>query len=383
MSNDTFADFDFGLGAAEEERAARLHAESIVIDVLFQGPVGYRAYTADLLDGIRAAREKDGPGAGYFAAVSGPIREAVAGRSKEFQDTWEASGITGGNRQSGFDDEHWASWALNQLQFDAFPWLIKATRADDFRRAKAEGKRAGYVSTQNTTGLDRKLQRLQTAHDLGMRMVGLTYNEQNAVGGGCTERTDTGVSNFGAAVIARMNELGMIVDTAHSGRQTTLDACELSEAPVVASHTSADAVVAHDRAKTDEELHAIAETGGVIGIVAVPFFLGVGEGVTIEAMLDHIDHVAQTVGWQHVAIGTDWPLQADKETLDAVLIPMTSEMGFRDEHNIQPTANLVGFDDYRDFPNITRGLVGRGYTDEQIAGILGGNYLRVFEAVCG
>jgi membrane dipeptidase len=213
-------------------------------------------------------------------------------------------------------------------------------------------------------------------------MVGLTYNMQNTVGGGCTERTDTGVSNLGAALIAKMDELGMIVDTSHSGRQTTLDACELSERPVVASHTSAAGLYEVDRGKSDEELRALAETGGMIGIVAVPPFLGPGPGVTIEAMLDHIDYVARLVGWRHVGIGTDWPLQASRPTLEAVYLPMSWEMGFRPEHNLS-IANLVGFDDYRDYPNITRGLVGRGYDDEQIRGILGENFLRVFEEVCG
>jgi len=383
MSNDTFGTYDFGLTADQEERAARLHAQSIVIDMLFQGPVGYRAYAGEVLAAVEAKRAAGSPGEAYAAAASAPIRAGMAGTFKEFQETWEASGITGGNRQAGLSEEAFPIWALNQAQFDNLPWLVKATTAADFRRAKDEGKRAGYISTQNTDGLDPKLARLQAAHDFGMRMIGLTYNNQNAVGGGCTERTDTGVSNFGAAVIAKMNELGIIVDTGHCGRQTTLDACELSEAPVVCSHSSADAVVPHDRAKSDEEIHALAETGGLIGIVAVPFFLGTGSEVTIEAMLDHIDHVSELVGWQHVGIGTDWPLQADKQTLGDVLIPMTSEMGFREEHNIQPTANLVGFDDYRDFPNITRGLVSRGYADEQIAGILGGNFLRVFESVCG
>ena len=151
---------------------------------------------------------------------------------------------------------------------------------------------------------------------------------------------------------------------------------------MVASHTSAAAVYEVDRSKTDEELHALAETGGMIGIYAVPFFLAPDEGVTIEAMLDHVDYVAKLVGWQHVAIGTDWPLMADTATLERVFMPWTQEIGFRPEHNIG-IENLVGFDDYRDFPNITRGLVARGYEDEQIKGILGENFLRVFEEVCG
>jgi membrane dipeptidase len=98
-------------------------------------------------------------------------------------------------------------------------------------------------------------------------------------------------------------------------------------------------------------------------------------------MLDHIDYVAGLVGWEHVAIGTDWPLALDKESLHATESTWGS-IGFRPEHNVN-AADLIGFRDYRDFPNITRGLVGRGYSDEQIQGILGENFLRVFEQVCG
>src|SRR5262249_2402092 len=157
------------------------------------------------------------------------------------------------------------SWfAIAQAQFDRLPWLTKALTAEDIRRAKRDGNVAGFISTQDADGIDRGLRDLQMAYDFGMRMIGLTYNMMNAGGGGCTERPDAGVSHFGAALIARMDELGIIVDTSHSGRQTTLDACLLSERPVVASHTAAEAVFRIDRAKSDDELHAIAETGGVI-----------------------------------------------------------------------------------------------------------------------
>jgi membrane dipeptidase len=377
---DVFGRFDFGLSEEQEERAARLHRDSIVIDMLFQGPVGYRAYYEQLLAAI-AEEAADTPGEKYEAALTGPIRAAMRGEFAEFEETWVGSGITAGNRQAGPIPE--AGFSRVQMQFDRFPWLIKALTADDIRQAKAEGLRAGYISTQNTDGIDPKLKGLQDGYDLGLRMLGLTYNMQNAVGGGCTERTDTGISNFGAKLIARCDELGIIVDTGHSGRQTTLDACELSTNPVVASHTSAGSVYLVDRAKSDEEIVAIAESGGVVGVVAVPFFLAPGSGVTIESMLDHIDYISQLVGWEHVGIGTDWPLQADKATLAAALQAMCFEMGFRPEHNIDSETNLIGFDDYRDFPNITRGLVSRGYSDDQIAGILGGNFLRVFEKVCG
>jgi membrane dipeptidase len=213
-------------------------------------------------------------------------------------------------------------------------------------------------------------------------MVQLTYNSVNFVAGGCTDRVDCGVTDFGVKFIQRLNDLGIIVDTGHCGRQTTLDACALSNAPVVASHTSAAGVHQHDRAKSDEELKAIAASGGYIGVYLVSMFLTDKPVSTIEDFLDHIDYIANLVGPQFIGVGSDWPMQCTQWGIDK-LAEYASEIGFRKEHGTMAPVNVAGFDDYRDFPNITRGLVKRGYSDEQIKGILGENFLRVFEQVCG
>src|SRR3546814_831541 len=105
--------------------------------------------------------------------------------------------------------------------------------------------------------------------------------------------------------------------------------------------------------------------------------------LTISIMLDHIDYVADLVGWQHVAIGTDWPLQAPREILQAMFQPANTLIGFRKEHRLDVTANLQGFDDIRDMPNITRGLLARGWEEEAIKGVLGENALRVIAEGCG
>ncbi len=384
-----FGQYDFGLSSEQEQRAARLQRESIIIDMLFQGPCGYRSFTAEMLAQLRQSAARLTPVEQYFATVFAPIRAALSGKSDSFRECWEQSGIVAGNRQVGFG---LPAYAIAQAQFDTFPWLIKALKAADIRAAKAKGLRAGFLSTQDSDGLqERKLDYLQVAYDLGLRMMGLSYNFQNAVAGGCMDRFDGGVTSFGAELIARMNELGIIIDLAHSSRQAALDACKLSKQPIVASHTSAKSLRNIQRAKSDEEIRAIAATGGVIGVVTLPGFLAAGNRLTIEAMLDHIDYIAKLVGWQHVAIGTDWPLQLDQQTLRGAYQSMVREYTgsrntpepLRAQAEAASRLNLVGFDDYRDFPNITRGLVKRGYADQQIRGILGENFLRVFEAVCG
>ncbi|HUG15360.1 MAG TPA: membrane dipeptidase [Thermomicrobiales bacterium] len=380
-----FGDYDFGLTDEQEERAATLHRESIIIDTLFQGPCGYRSFTDEMVEELKDGFEKHRSAErGLWDAVRMPIRGAIKGEFPDFKDCWDESGITAGNRQTGGNSvaEAFQTFSLNQAQFDNLPWLIKATTALDFRRAKAEGVHAGFVSMQNTVDVGHDLDNLNRYWDMGMRMIQLTYNSVNFVGGGCTDRVDCGVTDFGVKFIGRMNELGIIVDTGHCGRQTTLDACAISTAPVVASHTSAEGVNKHQRAKSDEELQAIAETGGYIGVYLVAMFLRGEPGCTIEHFLDHIDYIAKLVGPQYIGVGSDWPIQAPEWGVQK-LAEYAMEIGFREEHGVTKPVNVIGFDDYRDFPNITRGLVQRGYSDDEIRGILGGNFLRVFELVCG
>ena len=386
MTTETFGVFDFGLDQQQEERARRLHAESIIVDALFQGPVGYRVYDDETNKALHSKFESHRD---IFRALRDgmetPIRLAIEGRLDAVKDHWDDSGITCGNRQVELADDTVRdfSFAFAQLQFDHFDWLTKALRADDIRRAKANGTHAGLVSSQVLTGPWRDLDALALYYDFGLRMCQLTYNSMTSVGAGCTDRGNAGLSSFGVASVKAMNQLGIMVDTGHVGRETTLDACDVSEAPVVASHTAAAGVYQHARGKDDETIRAIADTGGVIGIVTVPFFLGPEADVDINVFLNHIEHVSEVGGIDSVCIGTDWPLQSPQWMQTAVLQPLFAETGFRPEHRLDATQSLIGFDDYRDFPNITRGLVARGWSDEDIRKVLGENFLRVMEKACG
>src|SRR5262249_34750928 len=119
-------------------------------------------------------------------------------------------------------------------------------------------------------------------------------------------------------------------------------------------------------------------------VVTIPFFLSGDSVVGMGAMLDHIDYMVELIGIDHVGIGTDWPMHFSARTNSRIFSPsVLTGWGFRDEHRVDPNTALDGFADYRDFPNITRGLVSRGYSDDDIKKILGENFLRVFEAVCG
>jgi membrane dipeptidase len=384
---EAFGTFDFGLSPEDESRARKLHESAIVVDMLCQGPCGHRAFRPEWDDEIRARLAVDANLAdAWNFVVELPIRHALAETDGGvLEDCWRTSGVTAGTRERDFVTwrDILASLAIANAQFGQLPWFRRALSGEDIRAAKRDGQIAGFVNSQDTVGLGTDLSLLEDARSLGLAMIQLTYNSQNFVGTGCTERNDSGLSHFGVRFVERCTDLGMLVDTSHCGRQTTLDACKVSRRPVIASHTSAAALYEVDRAKSDEELKALADTGGVVGVYAVPFFLGPGKEVTVEALLDHVDYLVQLVGWEHVGIGTDWPLMMSEWALEHVAQPWTQAFGFRPEHNVDALQTLVGFDDYRDFPNITRGLVARGYSDEQVRGILGENFCRVFDEVAG
>lgn len=382
--------FNFGLSEAEEERARALHAESVVIDLLSQHTGGniFAHYPPDLRADFRHRIEVAGGGRdAYVEAVYWPYEMSREGRSGLVFDWYKVAGLTCGTY--GIDVHDGTNAALQRwedlvLSYADLPWLDYVTTAGEIRRAKAEGRIAFYAHCQPNVPAPRDLKAFDSAYAKGLRSFMLTYNRMDHIGVGCTERVDAGLSMFGVEVVGHCNALGMIVDVSHCGHATTMDACRFSKRPVNANHSSAHALYAHARGKTDDALKAIAGTGGVVGVVAVPFFLTGEREPTIDTMLDHIDYIANLVGWRHVAIGTDWPLNAPDEVLKATFEGAElGSMGFRQADNISMTKRLIGFDDCRDLPNITRGLVKRGYDDEQIRGILGENALRVFEEVCG
>ncbi|REE83919.1 membrane dipeptidase [Paenibacillus taihuensis] len=379
--------YDFGLTAEQEQRARDIHERSIVIDLLFQGPLSPSVIPAEVSEQIKAECEplKDDPMA-YAMLPSKRLRQMSArGELAAFKDEWYRSGITAGNRELDMSSHEGIMTSMGEVQeqFDRTDWLIKALTAADIRRAKADGLKAGIVTTQDPTGLGKNLDLLEALHSFGLRLVQLTYNNQNAIASGCMELANGGVSNFGMTFIRRLNELRIVVDTSHCGKQTTLDACRLSEAPVIASHTGVEAIYPHRRCKSDEEIQAIAATGGVIGVFAMPWFVHEDpKNTTIDHVLDHIDYIVRLVGVDHVGIGTDWPMSDVDWSLVYFKEHIAPKLGFAKGDG--PSTELVrGLEQYGLFINFTRGLVARGYSDEEVGKIIGGNWLRVFEQVWG
>lgn len=263
--------------------------------------------------------------------------------------------------------------------------LIHVRRADDIVQAKREGKLAVMLGFQNGTHLNRDLRNVDFFYNLGIRQIQLTYNELNALGAGCTERVDAGLSDFGVEVVHRMNDLGMLVDLSHCGVQTTLDGIELSKKPVIISHSNARALNDNMRLKTDEQIRKLAAKGGVMGITTVNFFVSNKPRSTLDDFIAHIEHVARLVGVDHVGIGSDSSIGGWRQSFP-------TEKAFWDFHGqfrFKPGADVrwPPFIEELDVPEkfhvIRRRLLQRGFSTADVAKILGGNFLRIYREILG
>jgi len=380
----------FELTEEQEERAKRLHEESTVINVMV-GVASLLQYPKHVPAMMKRATEllrELPPSVFIYPALERMLmEEVISGRSDIEREWMELSGVdvfsvTVAPPTTSFEVAV-GNIAIWQRKFDSLNYLVKATSSKDIEQAKARGKRAIIMGLQDSEYFGRDLDKLQSFYDLGIRIIQLTYNLRNFAGSGCTERTDEGLSHFGVSLTKRMNELGILIDVSHCGHQTMMDTIEVSSAPVAVTHSSSRRVYAHDRGKTDEEIKALAAKNGYFAVLTIPDFLSDSskKEASLNDVLDHIDHIAGIMGVDKVGIGDDYGGSVP-EPFKARRKAMATSTGFREEY--RPTLDTVeGFRDMRDWPNITRGLVSRGYSDDEIKGILGGNFLRIFKEVVG
>ncbi len=261
-------------------------------------------------------------------------------------------------------------YALAAAQAD---WLALCFSADDIEAAKREGKLGLGLNFQGTDPFARDLGLVAVYYRLGIRHALLAYNEKNAVGDGCHERTDAGLSRYGMELIAEMNRVGMLVDCTHTGYRTSMEAMEASTAPCIFSHSCARALVDHERNIRDDQVKACARTGGVVGVTGVGMFLGDNDRST-QNLVRHIDHMAELVGPAHVGYGSDYV--SSVPTLMAVIAGNPARFP-ADQY--QPGS--IAFAEPEQIPELAEALLRRGFKDDEVLGILGGNWLRVCRAV--
>jgi len=234
--------------------------------------------------------------------------------------------------------------------------LAPVTRSAEITEAKKTGKVAAMLSIEGCDVLEGSVETLSVFHRLGVRMVGLVHSIRNELADGVADRRTGGrLSEMGAGVVEELNRLGMIVDVSHLNDEGFWDVMELSSAPVIASHSNARAVCGHPRNMTDDMIRALAEKGGVMGMNFAPGFVH-PKRATLGGVVDHVDHIVGLVGPDHVGLGSDF---------DGI------------------SSTPVGLEDVTRMPGLTEELVRRGYGEEDVRKILGGNHLRLVKAVCG
>lgn len=379
------------------EHGLRLHAESLVFE-----SYGFAPRCAVDGDAFAAAMK-----AGMPDGELGDLREEMmmtrcatnAEERKEFLEAFRAAGVTCIFQNAGEEGNDPMRLLKRLSRFTYATDLMrgemsKAVSADDVVNAKKSGKVClcftgnGVPLVQQWNSVRDELRHIRVFFQLGIRMMHVTYNRRNPLGDGCGEANDGGLSDFGRAAIEEMNRVGVIVDVAHSGWRTSLDAAKASKKPMVASHTVAAELNRHIRAKPDEVIRAICDTGGLVGICCISGFLG-GSG-DLAAVLDHIDYVVKKFGADHAAIGTDIAYVSRNEEAERAKIPRRQAgsppspvrweaLWPKDSLGGGKSEALSGLA-WTNWPLFTVGMVQRGHSDETIRKILGGNVLRVARA---
>ncbi len=374
------------------ERGLELHRHSLVFDSYGfaprAAPDGAALTAADAAGASDAELQDLREEMGMIRAVSD------AAERLEIQEALRCSGVTCIFQNAGEEGQSPERLIKRLARFTYLgdmlrDVLVRAAIPDDIEAARQAGKSCLYLTgngvplAQQWNTVEDELQYVRTFFQLGIRMMHVTYNRRNMLGDGCAELANGGLSDFGRAAIGEMNRVGVIVDVAHSGWRTSLEAAQISKKPMVASHTTCDALNHHIRAKPDEVIRAICDTGGLIGICCIPNF--VGRSGDIAALLDHVDYVVKKFGIEHVAIGTDVSHTSQHATAASAKGPNRGKRRNRFEAlwpadalgGQWPRAASLG---WTNWPLFTVGLVQRGYSDDHIHKILGQNILRVCRA---
>ncbi len=300
---------------------------------------------------------------------------------------FRASGITGFHHAVGLGGTNAREQALtyfaiwgNFIARNAHVF-VAVDKAADLVRAKRDGKAAIIMGVQNADHFFR-VDDVKFFYELGQRCAQLTYNSQNRIGSGSTERVDGGITDFGVSIIEAMNKVGMLIDVSHSGDRTTLDAIALSPKPIAITHSNCRAIVpGHPRVKTDEAIKALAAKGGVMGITEVRNFVSAKEPTTIVEMVAHVDHVAKLVGIEHVGIGSDSDLNGYDDTSPEMNKALRG--AYKDSYAFREKIDTDGFDHPLKTYDLVEELIRRNYSDANIAAVLGGNFHRLLAATWG
>ncbi len=273
--------------------------------------------------------------------------------------------------------EQWNRW------FEQFPDLIFMGRTgEDVRRAQSENRTAIFFGFQNPSPIEDDLGLIEICHTLGARFMQLTYNNQSLLATGCYEDEDTGVTRFGKQAIAEMNRVGLVVDMSHSGERSTLEAIEISTHPIAITHANPASWFPALRNKSDTVIKALTKNGGMLGFSLYPHHLKNGSMCSQEEFCQMIAGMVERYGIENFGIGSD--LCQDQP--DSVVTWMRNGRWSKVTDYGEGSKNAAGFPDQpvwfsnnTHFSNIANGLQGVGFSKNEIAAIMGGNWLRFYD----
>lgn len=308
------------------------------------------------------------------------------------------SGVTGMNLTIGGVGTQPSLQAFEAIIRDLARWdrevrshpevFARVESVSDLSAATEAGRLGLIFGLQDGVAFEDDLSRLDVLAQLGVRIVQLTYNQRNLIGDGCLESDDAGLSRAGRAAVERLNGLQLLIDLSHCGRRTTLDALAASSQPVAFTHTGCAAIYDHPRSKTDAQLRALAEKGGVAGIYFMPYLRPSGQAMA-EDVIRHIEHAVQVAGEDHVGIGTDLEMspvvltpafvKTHREVTQARIRTGIAAPGdAEDVYLFVPDLNFP-----RRLLSLADLLLKRGHPASRVEKILGGNFVRLFTEVWG
>ena len=254
-------------------------------------------------------------------------------------------------------------------------------KVDDIFKASDNGQVGIIIGFQNASPIENNLDYLYTFDELNVKIIQFTYHERNLLGNGCYERVDEGITNFGIDAIKIMNEVGILIDLSHVGLVTTMETIDYSEKPIAITHANPKSYHNVPRNKTDEALKLMASKGGIVGVTAIAPFLKKGNASTVEDYVEAISYTVDLVGIDHVGVGTDFTQDQPEEFWRYIGSQQGTKFPSTFTDVTTPSNYPINFETPDKFPVLIDTMENKGFSSEEIAKILGLNWIRVFQEV--